>query len=352
MTEPLTALALWRDGSEHAGTAGRDLANAGALAVSRLDRRMHLGCRRPAGGEPGRGRRAAIAAQIARSASKRCSATRPTGRATIPRAPPRVLVWNPAPRRRGGVVVADLTWFRRDMLVGPPGARAPRKARAPGEVALGRPRRPSGPATWPHGAHERLDAPRHYPDQDEVEVTRLALDAAAGRPGIRPRLAGPQPETRARPRGRPDVEQWTRSGHRGARRHGDSGRPPHGGPLRRAASAGILGGRRGYLQLRRRRGRTVLRHRARRGLRVATGRWSPRWKCARARAAQWRGGSSCRAHPPRRQPRTPLHPGAQQPRPQSPAPGSHSGSGIRSSGSRGRTVRPGVRRRTVVEPGR
>src|SRR5207302_7196979 len=33
---------------------------------------------------------------------------------------PRLVLWNPAPRARGGVTVADVTMFRRDVLVGPP----------------------------------------------------------------------------------------------------------------------------------------------------------------------------------------------------------------------------------------
>jgi len=94
---------------------------------------------------------------------------------------PRLVLWNPAARERGGgVVLADLTWFRRDVLVGPPGGREPRRgdgARAisllgaDGPVAL----QPLGRAT----AYERLDAPRHYPDQDEVDVVRVAFRAPA-----------------------------------------------------------------------------------------------------------------------------------------------------------------------------
>jgi mannosylglycerate hydrolase len=73
-------------------------------------------------------------------------------------------------------VVADLSWFRRDVLVGPPGDKVPRRAGPPSErdiaAALeGTPyqilgRRQDG---------ERLDSARHYPDQDEVEVVRVAL---------------------------------------------------------------------------------------------------------------------------------------------------------------------------------
>jgi mannosylglycerate hydrolase len=92
---------------------------------------------------------------------------------------PRLVLWNPTARERSGaVVVTDLTWFRRDVLVGPPGVREPRRgdgARAitllgaEGPIAL----QPLGRTT----GYERLDAPRHYPDQDEVDQVRVAFRA-------------------------------------------------------------------------------------------------------------------------------------------------------------------------------
>lgn len=93
----------------------------------------------------------------------------------------RLVLWNPVARPRvGGVVIADLTWFRRDVLIGPPGARAPREGAGARVVALAGADGPLG--VQPLGntrAHERLDAPRHYPDQDEVDVTRIAFRAPA-----------------------------------------------------------------------------------------------------------------------------------------------------------------------------
>jgi 2-O-(6-phospho-alpha-D-mannosyl)-D-glycerate hydrolase len=91
-------------------------------------------------------------------------------------AAPQLVLWNPAPRRRKGVMVADLTWFRRDVLVGPWGDRVPR-------VGVGRRpfhllSRETMLAVQPLGAgrgQERLDAPHHYPDQDEVDWTRVAF---------------------------------------------------------------------------------------------------------------------------------------------------------------------------------
>jgi hypothetical protein len=95
---------------------------------------------------------------------------RPTG--TVPR----LLFYNPVPRRRSATVIADLSWFLRDVLVGPPGNRVPRSAAPPSDrdiaaaldgiqyQVLSRRR-----------AVERLDSARHYPDQDEVAVVRVAL---------------------------------------------------------------------------------------------------------------------------------------------------------------------------------
>ena len=94
---------------------------------------------------------------------------------------PRLVLWNPAARRRrGAVVIADLTWFRRDVLVGPPGGRPPRQGDGPRAVALAGP--DGALTTQPLGrtvGHERLDATRHYPDQDEVDVVRVAFRAPA-----------------------------------------------------------------------------------------------------------------------------------------------------------------------------
>jgi len=76
-------------------------------------------------------------------------------------------------------MIADVTLFRRDVLVGPPGGRVPRE---------GQGYRPFGLATSDGhtvpvqvldrriGA-ERLDAAHHYPDQDEVDEVRIAFRA-------------------------------------------------------------------------------------------------------------------------------------------------------------------------------
>jgi len=90
-----------------------------------------------------------------------------------------LVLWNPAARLRGGVVVADVTLFRRDVPVGPPSGRAPRHAQGYRPFALAGP--DGGPIPMQlldrRPGQERLDAARHYPDQDEVDWVRVALRA-------------------------------------------------------------------------------------------------------------------------------------------------------------------------------
>ncbi len=90
-------------------------------------------------------------------------------------------LWNPVARTRSGVVIADTTWFRRDVLVGPPGDRKPRHGHAPGEFALMNQDGEAIPiqVLSRRKALERRDAARHYPDQDEVDHVRIAFHAPA-----------------------------------------------------------------------------------------------------------------------------------------------------------------------------
>lgn len=91
-------------------------------------------------------------------------------------ADPRLLLWNPAARARGGVVVVETTWFIRDLLVGPPGGRIARGGQPPDCVGLRLGDRPLVVQELGRGrGQERVDAARHYPDQDEVERVRLAV---------------------------------------------------------------------------------------------------------------------------------------------------------------------------------
>ncbi len=98
---------------------------------------------------------------------------------------PRLVLWNPAARRRSGITIVSMTHFRRDFLVGPPNGRTPR----------------TGPGYQPHALKdstnavlpvqvlairkdwERLDAPLHYPDLDEVDRVWMAL-APPSMPGL------------------------------------------------------------------------------------------------------------------------------------------------------------------------
>ncbi len=89
---------------------------------------------------------------------------------------PALVCWNPSPRPRSGVTIARVTSFRRDVLVGPPSGRRPRTAAAAPPFAL----RTADGAEIPvqvlerRQVLERLDAPRHYPDLDEVEELSVA----------------------------------------------------------------------------------------------------------------------------------------------------------------------------------
>jgi mannosylglycerate hydrolase len=120
---------------------------------------------------------AKLAAEVCRTAMDQLIGNHPDRVRSDPKAAgPQLILWNPVPRRRSAVVVADITWFRRDVLVGPPGDRLPREGPGPrpfhfisggeliGVQSLGSRRN-----------QERLDAPSHYPDQDEVDCTRVAF---------------------------------------------------------------------------------------------------------------------------------------------------------------------------------
>ncbi|MGH7510746.1 MAG: glycoside hydrolase family 38 C-terminal domain-containing protein [Gemmatimonadales bacterium] len=120
-----------------------------------------------------------VAAEIARASLNRLTGNDPDRARAEPEATgPRLVLWNPVPRRRRTVVVTDISWFRRDVLVGPPGDRVPRLGSGErlfhligpaGEIPV----QALGGGT----GHERLDAAHHSPDQDEVDWTRVAFRA-------------------------------------------------------------------------------------------------------------------------------------------------------------------------------
>ena len=113
---------------------------------------------------------------------------------------PRLVLWNGAARPRGGIVVAEATFFVRDVLVGPPGGRVPRRGRGYLPFTLRETETGSGVAPQVlsiEPALERRDAARHYPDQDEVERVRFAFPLSRAIAGLGLRqfepVAGPAP---------------------------------------------------------------------------------------------------------------------------------------------------------------
>ena len=197
MAEPLAALALWQRGRdarpllEHAWRTllrsqfHDSIGGCTSDAVAdRVARRL----------EDAR----TMAEEIARtSMDELCGNDPDAARERPERASPRLLLYNPAPRRRGGVVVAELSWFRRDVLVGPPGDRVPRSAGPPSDrdIAAALAGLPYQVLSRGPGS-ERLDAARHYPDQDEVELVRVALAL--------PELGGFEARVGERAKGLPD----------------------------------------------------------------------------------------------------------------------------------------------------
>ena len=93
---------------------------------------------------------------------------------------PALVLWNPVPRSRAGVTIADVTAFRRDVLVGPPSpGRLPREGAGYRPFTLS----DTGGRAVPfqvlaqRRTEERIDGTRHYPDQDEVDQVRIAFRA-------------------------------------------------------------------------------------------------------------------------------------------------------------------------------
>lgn len=152
---------------------------------------------------------AGMAAEIGRRALHRVLGHDPDRARDEPaRVRPRLVLWNPAPRPRGGVVLADVGCFRRDVPVGPPGDRTPREG--PGYLPFAL--RDEAGGVLPtqlvgrRAGRQRVDFDRHYPDQDEVDLVRVAFTVPA-MPGLgfaflepAAARAGPRAAPRARPR--------------------------------------------------------------------------------------------------------------------------------------------------------
>jgi len=104
---------------------------------------------------------------------------------------PALVLWNPAARPRGGIVVADVTFFRRDVVVGPPRGRTARTGEGYRPFSLVGPdgRAVAVQLLDRRTVTERLDAARHYPDCDEVDQVRVAFRAPSV-PGLGLRILG------------------------------------------------------------------------------------------------------------------------------------------------------------------
>ena len=176
MAEPLAALALWHAGRDHRPL----LANTWRTLLRSQFHDSIGGCTSDAVAQRVALRladAATSAGEIARASLDALTGNDPDAARDHPeRTSPALVLFNPVPRPRNGVVVTELSWFRRDVLVGPPGGRVARSADPPtdgelGIVLAGIPHQVLSRGT----GIERLDAPRHYPDQDEVEVARVAI---------------------------------------------------------------------------------------------------------------------------------------------------------------------------------
>ena len=89
----------------------------------------------------------------------------------------RLMLWNPSTRPRAGIQTSELTFFRRDVLVGPPSGRKSRAGPGHQPFAL----TDASGAVIPvqvlaaRRDQERVDSMRHYPDQDEVDRVWVAF---------------------------------------------------------------------------------------------------------------------------------------------------------------------------------
>ncbi len=91
-----------------------------------------------------------------------------------------LLLWNPAARRRRGIVTARATFFRGDVAIGPPGPRAPRSGPGyqPFALADGRGRLIPMQVFSIGSGRERRDGMFHDSDLDDVDDVQFAFDAS------------------------------------------------------------------------------------------------------------------------------------------------------------------------------
>jgi len=113
---------------------------------------------------------------------------------------PVLALWNPSAHPRSGITTAELTFFRRDVLVGSPSGRVPREGPGYRPFVLESAEGESIPVQLLSIRQEqvRVDGMRRYPDQDEVDrvwvAFRVPLLPARGLCSLLPRFGERTPE--------------------------------------------------------------------------------------------------------------------------------------------------------------
>ncbi|MGH7583617.1 MAG: hypothetical protein ACREL5_10370, partial [Gemmatimonadales bacterium] len=123
---------------------------------------------------------AAIADEIATDSLHRLSSHDPDRARDDPStARPAVLLWNPGARRRSGIVVAEMTAFRRSVPVGPPSDTTIRTGSGyiPGHFVTDDGGVVPVQVLDRSRAMERIDARHHYPALADVDRVRVAMRA-------------------------------------------------------------------------------------------------------------------------------------------------------------------------------
>lgn len=180
LAEPLAALAHRSRGSDR-----RPLLELAWRTLVRCQFHDALaGCASDAVAEAVAGRLTSVEAltdEIVRTSVFELAGHDPDGARSRERETPALVLWNPAARPRGGIVLADVTLLRHAVSVGPPGERVPREAEGYRPfVLVGTGERPIPVQVLDRRrGTERLDAVHHYPDLAEVDRVRIAFRTRA-----------------------------------------------------------------------------------------------------------------------------------------------------------------------------
>ena len=91
---------------------------------------------------------------------------------------PRLVLWNPRSTPAGGIMSAELSFFRHDVLVGMPSGKTSRTGRGyrPFQLEASSGQRIPVQMLGITRTGERRESPRHYPDQDVVDRVTLAFE--------------------------------------------------------------------------------------------------------------------------------------------------------------------------------